>query len=232
MSQTINADLGARAFADTRSMSWQPSPSPGVWRKRLDLMATEEGGSEHGRVTSVVRYGPGSAFAAHDHPLGEEILVLEGTFCDEHGEYPQDTYLLNPPGFRHAPFSRAGCVLFVKLRQYGGPGRRRVVVDTRSGPWRPRARAGVEVLPLYADPEHPESVSLVRYAPGASGPRTIHPRGCEYFVLAGMLEDEDGEYPAGSWLRLPPGSAHSPVSPRGCTLYEKRGHLGVAGGGA
>jgi anti-sigma factor ChrR (cupin superfamily) len=201
-------------------MDWQASPSPTVWRKRLDWL-----GGERSRVTSVVRYDAGSSFPAHDHPGGEEILVLEGTFSDEHGDYPAGTYLLNPPGFRHAPFSREGCVIFVKLHQYGGAGRSHVVVDSRTAAWTPGERPGVEVLPLYRDPGHPETVSLVRLAPGAAMPRTDCPGGAEVFVTEGTLEHGDGAYPVGSWLRLPPGSSLAARSPEGCTFYLKRGHL-------
>jgi len=53
-------------------------------------------GQELARATSIVRCGPGSRFARHSHGGGEEILVLEGTFSDEHGDYPTGTYLHNP----------------------------------------------------------------------------------------------------------------------------------------
>src|SRR3546814_6219955 len=81
---------------DTAAMDWQASPSPTVWRKRLDLVD-----GEFSRVTSIVRYDPSSSFRAHGHPQGEEILVLDGVFSDEHGDYPAGTFLLNPAGFRH-----------------------------------------------------------------------------------------------------------------------------------
>src|SRR3970040_584472 len=102
----INGDLSVRVAVDTQRMEW-------------------------GKVPSVVRYEPGSTFPAHDHPQGEEILVLEGVFSDEHGDWPAGAYLLNPEGFRHAPFSRQGCVLFVKLKQF--PGRAREHVATPTG---------------------------------------------------------------------------------------------------
>src|SRR3546814_2720003 len=85
---------------DTAAMDWQASPSPTVWRKRLDLVD-----GEFSRVTSIVRYDPSSSFRAHGHPQGEEILVLDGVFSDEHGDYPAGTFLLNPAGVRHAPSS-------------------------------------------------------------------------------------------------------------------------------
>ena len=120
---------GVRAFADTSRMEWAPSPSGSVWRKRMHLV----GPPESGQVTSVVRYEPRSTFHAHDHPEGEEILVLEGVFSDEHGDWPAGTYLLNPEGFRHAPFSREGCTLLVKLRQFPGRERRHVHDHERLG---------------------------------------------------------------------------------------------------
>ena len=79
---SIRGDMSRRAVAHTASMDWQPSPSGSVWRKRVHLV----GGVESGQVTSIVRYGKGSRFHAHDHP----------------------------DGFRHAPVSTAGCELYVK----------------------------------------------------------------------------------------------------------------------
>ena len=116
----INGDLTTRVAVDTTRMEWTTSPSGTVWRKRVHLV----GPAVSGQVTSVVRFQPNSRFPAHDHPDGEEILVLDGVFSDEHGDWPAGTYLLNPERFRHAPFSKDGCKLFVKLRQYAGPGRR------------------------------------------------------------------------------------------------------------
>ncbi len=218
--ESLNDDFTQRAVMHTRAMDWQASPSPTVWRKRLDL---REG--EYGRVTSVVRYDADSSFHAHGHPAGEEILVLDGVFSDEHGDYPAGSYLLNPKGFRHAPFSRDGCVLFVKLCQFAGEGRDHVAIDTGAAPWTPGPQPGVELLPLYSDLAWPETVALERLEPGTVLPREEAPGGKELFVLEGRLEDEDGIYETGAWLRLPPGAGHSPRSPEGCTFYVKRGHL-------
>ncbi|MEL6200569.1 MAG: cupin domain-containing protein, partial [Pseudomonadota bacterium] len=68
-------------------MDWSASPSGTVWRKRVHLV----GPPESGQVTSVVRYQPDSSFPTHDHPEGEEILVLDGVFSDEHGDWPAGT---------------------------------------------------------------------------------------------------------------------------------------------
>ncbi|SLN77058.1 cupin domain-containing protein [Oceanibacterium hippocampi] len=221
MSHELNADFHARVAMDTAAMAWQASPSPSVWRKRLDL----SGPAEAGRVTALVRYEPGSRFPAHEHPDGEEILVLEGTFSDEHGDYPAGSYLLNPEGFRHAPFSVDGCLLFVKLRQFGGPGRAHHAIDTAALDWQPGNMPGRSVKPLYAAPDGIEQMRLVRLDPGAQVPRHVHDRGEEVLVLEGAIADEDGTYGKGSWLRFPDGSAHSVRSEHGAVIYVKQGHL-------
>jgi anti-sigma factor ChrR (cupin superfamily) len=222
MSQSIHGDLRARASADTAQMSWAPSPSGKVWRKRVHLV----GPPESGQVTSVVRYEPDSSFPAHDHPDGEEILVLDGVFSDEHGDWPAGTYLLNPEGFRHAPFSRPGCTLFVKLRQFPGRERRHVVVDTNALVWLPTAIPGVLHKPLYAQEGFSDATRLERFEPGADAGARAYPAGAELFVLEGELADESGAYGRGVWLRLPAGAKHHPRASRGgCTLYVKTGGL-------
>ena len=206
----------------TDEMEWQPSPSPTVWRKRLEL----DGPAEAGRVTSVVRYLPDASFPPHPHPDGEEILVLDGVFTDQTGDHGAGSYLLNPEGFEHGPSSGPGCILLVKLRQYPGAGREVVRVDSARAVWSPHAVAGVEVLELYRSDDHPEEMRLVRIAAGADVPAQGFPRGEEIFVVDGSFRDEHGAYRAGSWVKYPPGGEHTPRSDGGCTLYVKKGHLG------
>ena len=59
-------------------------------------------------------YAPGSRSERHSHGGGEEILVLDGVFQDEHGTYPAGSWLRNPPGSVHRPWSEAGCTIWVK----------------------------------------------------------------------------------------------------------------------
>ena len=173
----------------------------------------------------MVRYDAGSRFHEHPHPDGEEILVLDGVFSDEHGDYPAGSFLLNPEGFVHAPFSREGCVLFVKLRQYPGKDRHHVVVDMTTAPWREGSSPGIDVQELYGDPGYPEHIAHVRIAPGTAGADHAHPAGEEIFVLEGGYRDEFGDYDTGSWVRYPPGSRHGVTTDQGCRLYVKTGHL-------
>ncbi len=214
----IHADHTERVVLDTATLSWQPSPGAGVDRRML-----ERHGTEKGRAISVVRYAAGTRFPQHVHPGGEEILVLEGTFADEWGKYPQGTWLQNPPGSSHTPYSPDGCILLVRLCFAGAGEIERRVVETRSAAWYPGMAEGLSVLPLMdAGGVH---AALVRWEPGSRFPAHRHHGGEEIYVLAGTFEDEWGRYPHGTWMRSPHLSSHEPSSLSGCTLYVRTGHL-------
>ena len=108
---SINGDMSVRAKVDTATMEWQRSPISKVWRKRIHLV----GSAEAGQVTSLVRYEPGAEFPTHDHPNGEEILVLTGVFGDEHGEWPVVRY----PIARTHPISRRLALYFNRIHILG-----------------------------------------------------------------------------------------------------------------
>ena len=224
MNDRLNADFAKPAAMNTAAMDWQPSPSPSVWRKRLDLVD-----GEFSRVTSVVRYDPDSSFHAHGHPQGEEILVLDGVFSDEHGDYPAGTFLLNPQGFRHAPFSKDGCIIFVKLCQFIGEDREHVVIDTKHADWQ-AAAPGVEVLPLYQESDYPEDIIMLRLAAGTPLPTDFidagaAPKGLEIFIVSGSLNEDGKRHGSGAWLREPRGIERSFTATADTTLYLKRNHL-------
>lgn len=218
----LNADFTQRVVVmPPTAPDWQPSPEPGVERHRLDRI-----GGEVARATSVVRYAPGSRFARHVHGGGEEFLVLDGSFSDEHGDHPAGTYVRNPPGTAHAPFSREGCTLFVKLWQFAADDLEPVRIDTRRAPWRAGLVPGLSVLPLHEFDG--VSTALVRWAPHTRFNPHTHPGGEEILVLEGCFRDEHGEYPAGSWLRNPRWSQHQPFTgAEGALIYVKVGHLGA-----
>ncbi len=214
----LHADLSQPVVLDTTAQPWTPSPMAGVERRMLD-----RSGGEVARATSIVRYAPGSRFERHSHGGGEEILVLEGTFSDEEGDYPAGTYLRNPVGSSHAPFSALGCTILVKLQQMDPADQQALAIDTRTATWLPGLVAGLEVMPLHAFGS--EHVALVRWAPGTVFHPHGHPGGEEILVLEGVFQDEHGRYAAGSWLRHPHGSQHRPWSEAGCTIWVKTGHL-------
>jgi anti-sigma factor ChrR (cupin superfamily) len=218
-STVLNMDFAAKVVIDTASRPWVASPSPKVWRKPLAREA-----AEHGHTTSIVRFEPGSYFPEHSHPLGEEILVLEGVFSDEHGDYGAGTYIRNPPGSRHSPFSREGCILFVKLDQFDRDDTATVRIDTRSAPWLP-GQGRLEVMPLHDF--RGEHVALVKWPRGERFQPHSHFGGEEILVLSGEFRDEFGHYPAGSWLRSPHMSRHHPFVEEPTVIWVKVGHLPI-----
>jgi anti-sigma factor ChrR (cupin superfamily) len=56
----------------------------------------------------------------------------------------------------------------------------------------------------------------VRYAPHSRFSAHTHGRDEEFLVLAGVFQDEHGDFPAGSYIRNPPTSSHTPGSESGC----------------
>jgi anti-sigma factor ChrR (cupin superfamily) len=181
------------------------------------------GPPESGQVTSIVRYEPNSSFPLHDHPEGEEIFVLDGVFSDEHGDWPAGTYLVNPEGFRHAPFSRPGTIIFVKLRQLPGPNRIHVALDTTKIPWE-REGEGTERKSLYQQAGFSDRVRLERWRLRST--RELHyAEGAELLVLEGGFSDEQGSYGVGTWMRMPAGFGHRAETSEGCVLFVKEGGL-------
>ena len=217
--QNLNSDFTQRVVSHAADAQWLPSPLPGVERRMLDRM-----GGEVARATSIVRYLPGASFARHVHGGGEEILVLEGVFSDERGDYPAGTYLRNPPGSAHAPFSRDGCVIFVKLWQFAAQDLKPICLNTRTEPWRQGMVPGLQVMPLHE--YGGVSTALVRWAPDTAFNLHRHAGGEEILVLAGLFRDDAGNYPQGTWLRSPCFSQHAPFTgAEGALIYVKVGHL-------
>lgn len=213
----INMDFTQRVLINTAEQPWEDSPMPGVARKRLAREGTEDG-----HATSIVRYEPGASFSEHDHPGGEEILVLEGVFSDQTGDYATGTYLRNPEGFRHAPFSKEGCVILVKLHQFQTGDTTPVRINTHESGWRP-GQGGLEVMPLHSFES--ENVALVKWPAHEKFVPHQHFGGEEIFVLSGTFIDEHGRYPKHSWLRSPHLSQHHPYVEEETVIWVKTGHL-------
>lgn len=212
----MNIDHNLRVVIDTESMLWQESPAPGVWRKPL-----EGDGGEIARCTTLVQYDREVHPFPQRQDAGEEIFVIEGTLEDEQGFHPAGTYLRNPPDTHHRHFTSTGCKLFVRLHQFQPGDDQSVRVDTLRAGWRPGLVAGLSVLPLHSYRD--ETVALVRWRPGTVFRSHAHFGGEEIFVVDGVLEDEHGRYPAGTWLRSPHMSVHTPSSRAGCLIYVRTG---------
>ena len=218
----LNADFSQRAVVHAGRLAWVPSPMNGVERRMLDRI-----GDEVARATSIVRYAPRSHFSAHTHGGGEEFIVLDGVFQDEHGDYPPGSYVRNPPTSSHTPGSDLGCVIFVKLWQFEPDDRTEVRIDTGKMPFVPApGRAGVELMPLFRDAH--EDVRLERWAPNAHVELTAQ-GGIEILVLAGHFTEGAEAFTVQSWLRLPAeATLRAKAGADGCKVWVKTGHLAHA----
>jgi len=198
---------------------WIASPMAGVDRRMLDRI-----GDEVARATSIVRYAPGSHFSAHTHTGGEEFIVLDGVFQDEHGDYPTGTYVRNPPTTSHTPRSDDGCTIFVKLWQFDLDDRTQFHKDMAAKLG--KTRDGVARAELHHDAR--EVVSYLSVEPGADIVE-LASGGTELFVLEGSLQEGGDLLEVGSWLRLPEEAPlQATAGPKGAKLWMKTGHLPFA----
>jgi anti-sigma factor ChrR (cupin superfamily) len=220
MPDLVNADFSKRVVIDTNVLPWQPSPQPGVERRLLDRI-----GGEVARATSLVRYAPDSAFTPHQHELGEEFLVLEGVFSDEHGDYPVGAYVRNPPGSVHSPRTEAGCTILVKLRQMQPSESGRLVLDTSLVPWERCEANGHYRRRLHGSDDTGEVVTLDKLDAATMLNSAESKGGEEIFLLSGILADDLGRYRPGTWIRNPAGFRNALSSQGGAVFWAKRGHL-------
>ncbi|HRI67014.1 MAG TPA: cupin domain-containing protein [Polyangium sp.] len=214
----LHADLSLDARVDGSTQPWVASPMPGVDRRML-----ERDGEEVARVTSIVRYAPGSRFSPHTHSGGEEFLVLEGVFSDEHGDYPAGFYVRNPVGTRHSPHTDPGSVILVKLWWMLPDDQTLVRIDWRENTgWLDHGN-GVHIRPLHE--YRAEKNQLVRLERGARlGERSLQ-GGEELFVIEGSVEDENGLHGPQVWIRHVGKRASALRAMEPSLLYVKRGHL-------
>ena len=141
----INADFSEAVVVRPGDYRWVDSPMPGVERMMLDRI-----GDEVARATSLVRYAPNSTFSPHVHTGGEEFLVLEGEFGDEHQTYPAGYYVRNPIGTSHSPrVGDKGCIILVKLHQFDQEDDTSLVINTHEADWISDYAAGLDVMLLH-----------------------------------------------------------------------------------
>lgn len=215
----VNSDFDEIVALNTDQIDWVPSPMQGVDRRMLDRI-----GDELARATSIVRYAPGSHFSAHTHSGGEEFIVLEGVFQDEHGDYPAGTYVRDPIGSRHIPRSEQGCTIFVKLWQFESEDQHQFSVD-------------LDKVEMIADSKNPnvsqailhrfgpEVVSIEEWTAGSRQMINVG-GGAEILILDGTIKFEGREFDRHDWIRLPASSsAQMSAGQDGVRIWIKTGHL-------
>lgn len=212
----LNADFSQKVVVDTEGLEWQPSPMKGVDRRMLDRI-----GDEVARATTIVRYAPGSKFSAHTHGGGEEFIVLDGVFQDEHGDYPAGTYVRNPPTTSHTPGSDAGCTIFVKLWQFDPEDRTQFHKDMQTELGAPEN--GVATAVLHRDAR--ETVTFFDLQAGATMTSDAA-GGTEILVISGSAMVNGHALTRHAWARLPDGTAVTVTAgAEGAKLWMKAGHL-------
>jgi anti-sigma factor ChrR (cupin superfamily) len=216
-SQQLNMDFSTAVVVTPQDQQWVNSPAEGVSRVHLERLAAESG-----HTTSLVTFEAGARFPRHRHPLGEELFVISGTFSDELGDYPMGSYVRNPPGSEHAPFTRDGCKLFVKLDQFLPGDTARVVVRPEDHHWQ-NGIGNLVVLSLHEF--QTRHTALVYWPAHERFQPHRHWGGEEIYVISGEFIDEHGRYPAGSWLRSPHLSTHCPYVEEETLILVKTGHL-------
>ena len=206
----LRSDFNLPALVRPEDFGWIKSPGGEVERMMLDRL-----GDEIAVATSLVRYAPASRFPPHEHARGEEYLVLEGEFADERGRYPPGTYVRNPPGTRHTPFSDPGCVIWVKLRQFDSGDDRQLVIRTPAAV----PEAGIERSELHR--HRGEVVAIVAAAADAVVElhRSEHVQ--EVLVLDGLIQWRDQRIGRWGWLRLPVGEGGQISAIEPCRLLHK-----------
>ncbi|WP_298860188.1 cupin domain-containing protein [uncultured Sulfitobacter sp.] len=212
----LNADFDTRVVVHSDQIAWTPSPMPRVDRRMLDRI-----GAEVARATSIVRYAPNSNFSRHTHTGGEEFIVLDGVFQDEHGDYPAGTYVRNPPTTAHTPGSDKGCTIFVKLWQFDMDDRTQFRKDMAAELG--ASSQGVSTATLHHDAF--ETVTFTRLDAGACYENT-QAGGIEILVVAGSVTEHAEVLGKGAWLRLPAGTALDIMAgAEGADVWIKTGHL-------
>lgn len=212
----LNDDFTKPAIVHAARQEWVASPSPGVERKMLFRV-----GDEKAYATSLVRYTPGSRFAPHLHTGGEEFLVLDGVFQDEHGDYPAGTYVRNPPGTSHTPAAESGATIFVRLWQFRADDRQQVVVPAGGGKKLP-FRNGVSAATQLFDDEY-EKILIEEWEPNANVVIN-NSEGLELLVYQGAIQMDGELLAAPGWLRLPQGIAlHTQAGNEGAKVWMKLG---------
>jgi len=213
--QSLNLDFSKHLTIQPSENDWSPSNAPGVERQRL-----EREHAESGWTTSIVRYAPNSFFPSHSHPGGEEFLVLEGTFSDQTGDFPAMTYVRNPIGSGHKPFTIGGCRIFVKLCQMQPEEQGQTVIRFDDSPWEPDTQDTRKVKRLFENPH--ERVWIEAWQPGTRSQISPTAGRLEVLILEGEWRYQNRNLETETWMRIPAGGTATLDCPNGGKIWCKQ----------
>ena len=205
----LNADPNKYVVMNSSTMTWQNTSCKGFSYKLLEKVIDPR----KGRLTSLLKFEPGTALPAETLDERCDILVLEGELYDGNSLHGTHTFIRKQPGDLQTLSSKTGCVLYLKRRK---PIRKsdtdRLVIDAKNIEWKPYPARGARVLHLYRDQHGVEAARLVDVYPDKQIPTHDHAMGDETFVVGGVIMDEHGSYEAGVWIRTPIGIPHTPFT--------------------
>lgn len=213
----IHADLQQEALVEHSSLEWVDSPQPGVQRKML-----ERDGEEVARATSLVKYDSNSYFPEHTHAAGEEFIVIDGTFSDESSDFPEGSYVRNPHGSSHKPFTKNGCEIFVKLRQIHENDSSYTRVNFAKQDC-VKVNENLEYMELHKFGS--EEVILLSTHEKELNWNIDLKDGIEIFILQGEILYDGLSYSQYDWLRFPPNKAPTLTISENSSIWLKTGHL-------
>lgn len=100
---------------------------------------------------------------------------------------------------------------------------KRIVITPDDYQWTQSPMPGVERMMLdRIGDEVARATTIVRYAPNSTFSAHNHDGGEEFFILEGTFSDEHGERPAGTYIRNPIGTSHTPkIGKDGATIFVK-----------
>ncbi|MDD1784431.1 cupin domain-containing protein [Enterovibrio sp. ZSDZ35] len=212
----MNVDFSTPVLIKGGDNTYGPTPMAGVER----MMFERRGDEIARRATSCVRYAPGSSFKPHSHPGGEEYIVLQGTFSDENGDFSQGMYVRNPVGSTHAPLTKEGCEIFVKLSQLPSTEPDYFYLNTKETEWT-SVNEHHKTLPLWNSDL--EETALHQFKAGFESAEEIFNKVVEIFVLSGRANINGSGYEKYSWMRFPPATPITITTESGTVVYRKIG---------
>ena len=219
----INADLTKHVVVHARDLEWRETEHAGIATKCFELITDPA----KARETCLLKFDAGAAMPEAELDERTEMMVLEGTLSDGHGNYGAGEYVKNPPGGGVRFSSEGGCVVFMKRRASAGPGAGRVVRDTNDDDaWEIWGERGAHKVTLYGPGEIQEGSWIGRMLPDVRIPEHDHAGGEEIFILHGSIEDETSKAEPCTWVRFPVGFRHSPFSHgEGCIMIVREGDV-------
>lgn len=99
----------------TSTTDWAPLVEEGIDCTGLSWMPLRYDETGKRPVSFLLKFEPGAKYPYHNHPEGEEILILEGNCEIEGAAFNAGDYLYTPANFRHSVKSEDGCTLFLMV---------------------------------------------------------------------------------------------------------------------